>query len=267
MSAQTAATATVLAEATRAKARALVYALLARALQPPSEAFLAECASGQTRERLAAARQTLAQRDLSDAFDTFARSAGGARPDLPREHVRVFGYVNSLVCPPYETEYTAEHIFMKTSQMADVAGFYRAFGLQMGEALGERPDHVGAELEFMQVLALKEALALERGEVEHATTARRAQRLFLRDHLARWTPAFAERVSSQAGPDSFYGALARLLQAFVAREASRLRAQPRPLAREVHFEAPPGPMSCPYGEESGPGSPGAEVSDAVQPST
>lgn len=256
--------ATAVVEAARAAARADIYALLARAFQAPSEAFLSDCAAGRIGSRLSDGVAVLGRRGLGGAFDRFARAAVAAGPGLPADHVRVFGYVNSLVCPPYETEYTAGHIFMKTSQMADVAGFYRAFGLQMGEDLGERPDHVGAELEFMQVLALKEALALERGEVEHATIARRAQRLFLRDHLARWTPVFAERVTSQAGTGSFYAALAGLLRAFVSREASRLRVRPRPLTREAGFEAPPGPMDCPYGAES---DSDAEVSDAVRLAT
>ncbi len=254
-------------EAARAVARADIYALLARAFQAPSDTFLSDCAAGGIGSRLSAARAVLGQRGLAGAFDEFAAAAAAAGPGLPADHVRVFGYVNSLVCPPYETEYTAEHIFMKTSQMADVAGFYQAFGLQMGEALGERPDHVVAELEFMQVLALKEALALERGETEHALIARRAQRLFLRDHLARWAPAFAERVVSQAGDGTFYAVLAGLLRAFVSRDASRLRVQPRPLTRDARFEAPPGPMECPFGEESWPDPSGAEVSDAVQPAT
>ncbi len=61
---------------------------------------------------------------------------------------------------PYETEYTTPDALYKAHQLADIAGFYRAFGLEMSTENRERPDHLAAELEFMHFLALKEAQAM-----------------------------------------------------------------------------------------------------------
>jgi len=254
-------------EATRAIARAAIYALLAQSFLAPTEQTAAACRNGTTADRLQHAVGLVAGgRTLSQAAAAFAKESRRASGALPRAHVRVFGYGNSVACPPYETEYTADHVFMKTDQMADVAGFYRAFGLQVGGPSNERPDHVSAELEFMHVLALKEALALRRGEIGHAAAARRAQRLFLRDHLARWATTFAERVRQEAASEPFYATLATLLQAFVERERARLRVRPRPLGRAVRFEGPPAQMQCPYEGSDRPEPQGVEVSDAVHPS-
>jgi TorA maturation chaperone TorD len=44
-------------------------------------------------------------------------------------------------------------------KLADVAGFYAAFELTPATARPDMEDHIAAELEFMSVLALKEAYA------------------------------------------------------------------------------------------------------------
>lgn len=112
--------------------------------------------------------------------------------------------------------------------MADIAGFYRAFGFDVGGAIRERPDHLSAELEFMHTLTLKEALSHESGQTEHRETCLDAERKFLRDHLARWIGWFKQRLD-QAEVDGPYAALAGLTVLFVEDEAERLGAQPEPM--------------------------------------
>ena len=75
--------------------------------------------------------------------------------------VAFFGLVLTRECPPYETEYhPSSEPFFRSQEMADVAGFYRAFGLETAQAARERPDYLGLELEFMAFLLLKKRLAL-----------------------------------------------------------------------------------------------------------
>ena len=145
--------------------------------------------------------------------------------DLQAEHRQVFGLTGSLC---YETEYGLPHEYRQSQEMADIAGFYRAFGFDVGGAIRERPDHLAAELEFMHILALKEAYALGNGQSENAEICIDAQRKFLRDHLARWIGWFKTRLV-QSEVDGVYAALTNLMTAFVAAEADRLEAKPEPV--------------------------------------
>jgi DMSO reductase family type II enzyme chaperone len=118
----------------------------------------------------------------------------------------------------------------RTFEMADVAGFYNAFGVEV-ESSGERPDHIAAELEFMNLLAVKECIALqEEGEGEHANICRNASRAFLRDHLTRWAPRLGERLAAADG-DPVYRTAGRLLGGFVIFDAERLDVESAPLHR------------------------------------
>ncbi|MFW6184965.1 MAG: TorD/DmsD family molecular chaperone [Chloroflexota bacterium] len=138
--------------------------------------------------------------------------------DLRAAYHRTFGAAGSL---GYETEYGLPHEYRQSQEMADIAGFYRAFGLNVGGAVRERPDHVAVELEFMQVLALKEAYALETGSEEHVAICTDAQGKFLQDHLGRWIELLAQSVAHNA-PGTLYDALAHFAAAFVRADADRL---------------------------------------------
>jgi DMSO reductase family type II enzyme chaperone len=106
-------------------------------------------------------------------------------------------------------------------EMADVAGFYRAFGVEV-DSSGDRVDHIAAELEFMNLLAVKESIALQQeGEGEHARVCRDASRSFLRDHLGRWVRPFAEKLAAAAA-DPFYAEAGAVLSLWVAHDAARL---------------------------------------------
>lgn len=161
--------------------------------------------------------------------------------ELQAEHRRAFGLTGSLC---YETEYGLPHEFRQSQELADIAGFYRAFGLNLGGPVRERPDHLAVELEFMQVLLLKEALAAEAGRTEQMEICVEAQRKFLEDHLGRWIDWFAEAFSRSAG-DGVYRPLVHLTGAFVAAEAERLGARPERRRLSEVRATPAGPdLSC-----------------------
>ncbi len=120
--------------------------------------------------------------------------------------------------------------FTRTFEMADVAGFYKAFGVAVSEG-GERADHIAAELEFMHLLAVKESIALqEEGAGEHSEVCRDAARAFLRDHLARWAPRLGECLA-EAGGDPVYSSAGRLLGDFIAFDAHLIDAEGAPVHR------------------------------------
>ncbi len=78
-----------------------------------------------------------------------------------------------------------------TPRLADIAGFYSAFGFAVHD---DRPDHIVAELEFMSLLLIAEADARSSDRADQAEIAADAARVFLRDHLGTWVTAWAARV-------------------------------------------------------------------------
>jgi nitrate reductase assembly molybdenum cofactor insertion protein NarJ len=73
-------------------------------------------------------------------------------PALQAAYRRAFGLTGSLC---YETEYGLPHEFRQSQELADLSGFYRAFGFEIGGAVRERPDHLGRWLGlFAHSLAL-----------------------------------------------------------------------------------------------------------------
>jgi TorA maturation chaperone TorD len=144
------------------------------------------------------------------------------RPAAERlaEYDRVFGLLVPRECPPYETEYeTSSEPFYRAQQLADIAGFYRAFGLDPSSSRPERPDHISLELEFMAFLLMKKRLMNEGSE--RSQICDEARKSFFRDHLVSWTVAFATGLRRKADP-GFYAEVAKLLAAFVPIERMTL---------------------------------------------
>lgn len=153
-------------------------------------------------------------------------AAGGVRAvsDIQREYDRLFSHRTSVLCPIYEVEYDRNRAVSQGPTLADIAGFYRAFGLEI--AVNERPDHLALELEFMSVLAYKEALALQNNLFEQAEICRDAQRKFLEAHLGRWVKLFAEILVRESQLE-FYTKLATELKDFIEPECALLSACPQ----------------------------------------
>lgn len=133
--------------------------------------------------------------------------------------------------------------------LADIAGFYRAFGLDLQPSLNERQDHIGVEAEFMQFLCLKEAYALTKGHSkEQVALCREAQMKFLGEHLGQWAFSFVERLEMKAD-GNVYGLTGRLLTAFLALEMRTFGLDPGEAGSPVFVEPPedetPGCEECP----------------------
>ncbi len=225
-----------------ALSRALVYHILARAFGRPDDGLLLDLSSGALfRDLRAALRRLPGADDAINGLRRLRAAIGKASPE--REHTRLFNPSVTVQAAPYETEYGGAHVFMKAQQLADIAGFYRAFGLQVARGFHDRPDHVAAELEFMHVAVLQEARALARRQPEKAAVCHDAQARFLEDHLGRWLLSYAERLQVEDA-EGFYAALSALTASFVAAEAARLGAQPAP-TRPYRRPLPEPALECP----------------------
>jgi len=128
-------------------------------------------------------------------------------------------------CPTYESAYFGNDALQQTQRMADIAGFYRAFGVDATEG-GYRPDELSVELEFMAFLCRKEAYADEHLGPPRARQARKAQRMFLQNHLGRWAGVFGEKLAAIAPRGHFYEAAAQTLAWWLDEECEDAGIQP-----------------------------------------
>jgi len=205
-----------------AEVRARLYALLAVVWRYPDDLLVAQLMESsawdfdsepvdrpEIREALRALRET------RDRFRK--RSTSQVLNELASAHTRLFGHAVRGTSPPYELEYGRGEIIQQTADLADLAGFYSAFGLSLAESAFERADHVCVQCEFMCVLCAKEVLGYQQGNLELVERCCDGQRLFLRDHLGRWLPAFTHRVAA-LDQDGFYGNAASLAAAFIVDE-------------------------------------------------
>ncbi len=162
--------------------------------------------------------------------------------ELQFAHRHTFGIAGSLC---YETEYGLPHEYQQSQEMADLAGFYKAFGFYTGGDVRERPDHIAVELEFMCMLALKEAYALEQGNDINATICSEAQSKFIAEHLVKWFSLFAQSLKLNAQPDGPYLPLAQFATQYLQLEANRLGVKWTPRDRSKVRHTPFDPdMSC-----------------------
>ena len=111
--------------------------------------------------------------------------------------------------------------------IADLNGFYAAFGFVLTEEAPSPPDYLGTEAEFLSLLHLKKAVTLRKRERERVLIVERAMARFLTEHLGRWVNSLGDALR-EAGAVAPYTALQRLLRECVGADCARLKARPRP---------------------------------------
>ena len=155
---------------------------------------------------------------LGDALRRMAESARAAGPErLKAAYMRILDPRR----PPLAME--AECLGLQGTQrsmlLADVMGFYNAFGVTPSN---ERPDHIACELDFMNLLGVKEAAAIEANNEENARICADARGKFLESHLLKWRELLVAMIRdrSDGGEDDFYLALADALEAVLLEEES-----------------------------------------------
>ena len=222
-------TATLESTAEGTLAREVLYRFLSAALRDPRDPRFAPVRDPANQELVEGALEILREEadgllpqlgfgELSPeqlSWTGIAAALSATDKELAADFDRIFGFTLCKECPPYETEFCANaEPFYRSQQLADIGGFYRAFGLDFVE----RPDYLPLELEYLALLLTKERLAVNLpDESEHVEVCRAARERFLRDHLCVWAPSFTIGLRRKAG-GGFYAAFGELLAAFLPLE-------------------------------------------------
>lgn len=247
-----------------ALARSVLYGAVTLAFRLPTDETVGRLTSATARQAIEAAAELVdAARTEAEpvlpAVRQFIHLRDVAAPRLADSHYRLFGHTARGVVCPFETEYGAAAVFRQPQELADIAGYYLAFGLRPKSGVDERVDYVGCECEFMDFLSRKEALALERCERkenpdldanrEMLEETRKAERRFVRDHLGRFGRAFASALARE-DQGEFFGAVGNILLRFLGLECERLHVPAGPAILELRSTSlDDAPMACGTGDE------------------
>lgn len=163
--------------------------------------------------------------------------------DLQSEHRRVFSNVITLDCPPYETLFGNDHVFAQSHVMGDIAGFYKAFGVELSRDIHERLDHLSVELEFMHFLAYKESYSRCHDGADKTQIVVDAQKKFVKNHIGRWVPLFCRMLARKAD-SGLFKLMADVTSDWMDFEVAFLSVNPQPYSetdyRPATFSAPEG---------------------------
>ncbi len=193
----------------RAVGRSLAYRALAAVFRYPGPGHVAAVRGHLELARVAGELPgplAAALAELAAAMD------GVSEERLGRDHVAAFGHVMLPDCPLHETA-AAGDPFRQPQALADLAGFYRAFGVEA--AGGERGDHLAVELEFMHYLAYREAYARTCHGPDAVALVRGADQ-----HLGAFARTVARAIAGRA--EGALAAAGRALEQLVLCEAAEL---------------------------------------------
>ncbi|MFC6717274.1 molecular chaperone [Natrialbaceae archaeon GCM10025810] len=214
--------------------RARLYKLASLAFDRPTEEVEEALTTGEFAEQLLESAAALADEGGADDLRERAEAVVADCPedpdgvdDLYSSYSSLFGFERGGDVAQYELAYAPGTLVVNTNELADIAGFYEAFGLSVADGNRDRVDHLPTQLEFCSHLALQAAyLELDEDEtgLEIVTDAGGA---FVEDHLGRWIPRFRETVHEETDA-AFYRALANLVDALVSFDADRFGVEPRP---------------------------------------
>jgi DMSO reductase family type II enzyme chaperone len=189
-----------------------MYWLLAGAFTFPEEAFHRAALGGEFLSEVLEIAVGLPYLLPLAEGEPLRTALGGVPADyveFQSEYVRLFDV--GVPRPPCSL-YGGLYLGSRRAVMEEVTRFYNHFGLSLGGESRELPDHITTELEFMHFLTFREVSALQREQDRGPYL--RAQRDFLRRHLARWVPQ-VRALAEKQGATPFFLGLVGLTEAFL----------------------------------------------------
>ena len=161
------------------------------------------------------------QSELSGAFQNVISMVSELnRETIQNENVSIFGHTLSKETAPYALEHLkSTDVFFRTQKLADLNGFYKAFGMEV-ESI-ERADHIATQTEFLSYLILKELVAIKKNLEEEIEICQKAFIDFHQEHFFDWAKMFSENLIEKVEGE-FYPAAGKFLWGLICKEKSNL---------------------------------------------
>lgn len=160
----------------------------------------------------------MAFRYPDDKFFTFFSECSSERQEITAAYDRFF---RVGIVWLYGLEYLTDNEFQRATQLADIMGFYKAFGVEPDI---DRADALSNELEFMHYLIFKEQHALRQADssaAEKAAVCQDAQEKFFAAHLMPAGEKIIDKIC-ECIDEGFYREAAIELRAFLESEKELL---------------------------------------------
>jgi len=163
--------------------------------------------------------------NLGDNF--FTQPEEQLLEDLAIEYTGLFIGPGNFISPHESVHHIREDGDYGNHWGADtvaVKKFVEATGLSYQPDFGGMPDHITAELEFMQKLEERLSQARTANETELADNLTMIKQRFFKEHILSWMPDFLDKVINKANLP-FYRQLAGLTKSFLEQEERFLQQQ------------------------------------------
>jgi len=151
---------------------------------------------------------------LDDAWNNLVQAAkaldASAWQALAVEHTHLFAGLMEGSAPPPPFESAWREGLEPGGVLAQVNQSYADAGFANIDLSAGPQDHLGVELKFMAILALREAEAWQQDDATTASMRIDQQQAFLDQHLLTWVPRWADTLA-QRTQERLYWALARLI--------------------------------------------------------
>ncbi len=206
----------------RSIARSTIYTTLSLCFVYPDEKVCSWLSEGTWIRGMDESLCLLAEVNFEGLLQPFKDLLPGKREemflDMAREYTRLFsnGFPH-VVAPPYGSVYLEKEglVFGKTT--SEVLYFYHERGFPLKEDIGDLPDHIAHQQDFMGILTGQETQTSGNEKVK----LEEVQMNFLSRFILPWVPAFCDRIA-KGSHSSFYRALGNLTREFINFERNYL---------------------------------------------
>lgn len=203
-------------EMNRSMARSIIYNTLSLGYTYPDNSVYRWLAEGEWVKRLEEAIDALHEEKLKEwvlPLEQWVFREPGEEKSLEvaREYTRLF--INAfphVVAPPYGSIYLEKDGLVYGRSTTEVLRFYHQSGFSLKEDLGDLPDHIAHELEFMAILASRESQVAPQEKIKLEET----QMHFFSRFVYPWVPLFCEKVMEESR-SPFYSSLGGLTREFI----------------------------------------------------